>query len=621
MRRAWIPLLGMILVTLFTKISQAQLPIVQPVDWSKLKPADFADDELDMPYFLAHLSTVANAVVDRGENRGFIDIAVWRSRDNNRPYNARILENCLSLAYFYCTRRPWNPYFGDPALRKRLEAVLEYWCGMQSEDGRFSEYGPKEWNLAATAFATKFMGATLVLLQNGPPIDSVLMKRVVQADRKAIDAVLRREDLYAHGRIYTNQYCNVWPGALSYLRLVPDPEIEAWLRKRIRETVADFQSPVGYFYERNGPDWSYNLGTQPTNLEAAKRYAADPEIRNTFIGQEKLFYDWLSYNAVPEPDDPVFFLNRAVETRGRVPFIGREPAGLFSRDAPPGEDVELARLFCTSREELDGRRREVRTRLEKAWPAVDELRGFTPYDFLGRDFPRWLPTDAERRRAIAKLPTLAKERFIHQRTDSRFPVSYSFIRRPSYYAAFNSGQILNGMQRYGLGLLWNPAAGAVLQSQTGSRDGAWGTLLKDSAAVVEAGTFHPVFSVDGRTVRPKAGASDLPDGVLAVEYAVRKTGSKKIRFEENGIRIAVQYKGNFTENIPLLVGGKNSLVLKPGRVELGRFTIRFDPKAKPRIQEMEERQSFGSHGSEFKYVRIVKIEARDSLEYELKFSE
>ena len=53
------------------------LPEVPPADLTKLSPGDFADDELDMPYFLSHLHTVANSVVSEGENRGFIDIPVW----------------------------------------------------------------------------------------------------------------------------------------------------------------------------------------------------------------------------------------------------------------------------------------------------------------------------------------------------------------------------------------------------------------------------------------------------------------------------------------------------------------------------------------------------------------
>ena len=100
-------------------------------DLSQLTPDDFADDELflpynmaysekHMPYYLAHFHRLANAV----REDGFIDIAVWRNAADNAPYNARVMESILSLAYFYTTDRPWNPYYGSEALRARLEAAL-----------------------------------------------------------------------------------------------------------------------------------------------------------------------------------------------------------------------------------------------------------------------------------------------------------------------------------------------------------------------------------------------------------------------------------------------------------------------------------------------------------------
>ena len=47
---------------------------VPPVDWSKIKLDDFADDELDLPFYLHHFHTVANAVREDGPTRGFMTI-------------------------------------------------------------------------------------------------------------------------------------------------------------------------------------------------------------------------------------------------------------------------------------------------------------------------------------------------------------------------------------------------------------------------------------------------------------------------------------------------------------------------------------------------------------------
>ena len=276
-----------------------------------------------------------------------------QARDN-RPYNARIMENHLSLAYFYCLDRPWNVYRGHPACA-RLEAALDYWCKIQNEDGRFSEYGPGKWNLAATAFATKFMGQTLTLLNSGPPIDQTILRRVVEADRKTIRLVLTDDELYEAGRRYSNQYTNVWSGALAYLKLYPDQEIEQLLRHKIVESKSEFQSPAGYFYEKDGPDWSYNLGTHQTNLAAARHFTDDAALMAIWNEKDRRFFDWLSYNAVLEPDDSAFYMNRAVETRKSVAYIRREPQGLFSLVTPPVAHVPRSVPFCVTREEMDQR--------------------------------------------------------------------------------------------------------------------------------------------------------------------------------------------------------------------------------------------------------------------------
>ena len=84
-------------------LADAPLPEVQPVDLAKWHPADFSDEDLDLPYYFFHLHTLANAVESDGPDRGFLHINVWRRSDT--PPNSRIMENILSLAWFYCADR------------------------------------------------------------------------------------------------------------------------------------------------------------------------------------------------------------------------------------------------------------------------------------------------------------------------------------------------------------------------------------------------------------------------------------------------------------------------------------------------------------------------------------
>jgi hypothetical protein len=88
--KTFVPILFLSLAFVSTGIAQTTVnrwPEVPPADFSKLKPADFSDDELDLPYYLAHFHRLANSVVEEGESRGFINIAVWRNPQDNRPYN------------------------------------------------------------------------------------------------------------------------------------------------------------------------------------------------------------------------------------------------------------------------------------------------------------------------------------------------------------------------------------------------------------------------------------------------------------------------------------------------------------------------------------------------------
>lgn len=115
--------------------------VVPRLDAAKVRPSDFADADLDMPFALVHFARVANSVLPDGPDRGFISLSVWRGTAQLHPYNARIMESILTLAWFYTARQRWNPYRGHPALRARLELALDFWCRLQSSEGQFSEIG------------------------------------------------------------------------------------------------------------------------------------------------------------------------------------------------------------------------------------------------------------------------------------------------------------------------------------------------------------------------------------------------------------------------------------------------------------------------------------------------
>jgi hypothetical protein len=519
------------------------------VDLSKLHPADFRDDELDLPYYLAHFHRFAASVVEEGPDRGFINIDVWRSPRDQKPYNARIMESILSLAYFYTCRRPWNPYYGSPAVRQRLEAAMDFWLHLQNPEGRFAEAAPGRFNLAATAFSTKFMSQALTLLHDGPPVDAALRDRVIEAVRKTIRLVLTDPGLYKYGTYVSNQYTNVFAGGFAFLKLYPDAEIERLLRQRFNDGMTDHQSPAGYFYEEDGPDFRYDMFTHQSNLQMAWHFARGGELGKLLAEQERKWFEWLVWNSVPEPAWSGWVLNRAVETRSHLAMIP-------GKDTPIGEAAPEARAFATSRAALAKEIALERRKLEIAWPTVPPLApdSYSPYAFLLRSYTTWYPTEAERDEARRKLPYLARRNFAHQLADSRHPLVFTYVRRPAYYAAFNAGTQLSThkQQRYGLGLLWSETTGVVLQSQTGSNTAAWGTMADGAASVYEAAGLSAAYRVAGKSVDPRPGSFDLPAGRLVVSYALGDKGDKSLEFEEDGIGVRVRHSGAFVELVPLV---------------------------------------------------------------------
>ncbi len=595
---------------------------VPPVDWSKIKPAGFSDDELDLPYYLARFHEVANAIVEEGPDRGFIAKRFWRNEKDNKPYNARVMESHLTLAYMYCTKRPWNPYFASADVRDRLEAMLARWCDMQNDDGRFSEYGPKQWNLPATAFATKFMAETLILLKeagDAARIDDALHKRVIAADRKAIIATLTMKDLYEHGKRYTNQYTNVFAGAGGYLSLFPDDaEIKELIEHRIADVQRDFQSPCGYLYEADGPDFGYTLHTYHSNAEMAFHYLAGTAVGEAFVEMEGPWNEWLGYNLLREPDGSTFAINRGIETRQKHAAIRREDGAL-------AEVVPSARAFATSKEEHAKEVVQMRRQLAESWGKFDhpndEERNspYSPYIFLQREAKPFYPTNAQRDDAIKRLPYLAKQSFTHQRVDSRKKAVFTFIRRPTYYATFSSGDHITDQQRLGLDLIWLPKCGAVLQSQTGTADAAWGTRFDGAEQVCEATEMPATFIFADQVIQPMPGNKDLPIGKVIARYALQKEqGGKTITFDTDAIDVAVDHKGAFVEQIPLLTRADNPVALADGSARLklphGQVLITFPPGTQANLTPSDQKL-FND-----KIVTVLTLPASDTLTYHLLFT-
>jgi hypothetical protein len=209
-----------------------------------------------------------------------------------------------------------------------------------------------------------------------------------------------------------------------------------------------------------------------------------------------------------------------------------------------------------------------------------------------------------------------EQRFTHQRVDSHKPMTFTFVRRPAYYAAFATGDIVTAQQRFGLGLVWTPRGGTFIQSQTAGTTTAWGTRGADTSLVYEAATFPATFSVASHAVAAQVGAHDLPAGDLSVEYSLGSAGTKRVTFDEAGVHVAITHRGGFVEQIPLLVLPTDSLSSAPSELLVRRgnvqFVVHWSTSARAVITRTNER--VGERA-----VVAVAIPGADVLSYDIRF--
>jgi len=193
---------------------------------------------------------------------------------------------------------------------------------------------------------------------------------------------------------------------------------------------------------------------------------------------------------------------------------------------------------------------------------------------------------------------------VHQLVDDRYPEIYTYVRRPGYYAAFNAGKQISvhHLQRFGLGLVWTDSARAVLQSQGGSADAAWGTAADGAPQVYEAGQVEAVFRVAGKSIEPKPGSMDLPPGALTITYPLGGRGEKSMEFTADAIVVRVRHEGAFTEFIPLLDRGEDS-----------GFALKFDPPA-----TATKAESAAGRGG--RRLTVTRLAAKDALTYRLEIA-
>ena len=180
-----------------------------------------------------------------------------------------------------------------------------------------------------------------------------------------------------------------------------------------------------------------------------------------------------------------------------------------------------------------------------------------------------------------QLPYIANEYFNHQRVDNWNNMMFTYVRRPAYYAAFNSGPAFRSSLRYGLGLIWHPDAGLVLQSPSGTAGESWGTRIPELGIHFEASDLNPVeFIVNEQTIVPILGATDILQGDLEVIYpGNQRFFDKRLNFSEDRIDVFIDFievtnpryeTARLVELLPMMVGGEDILFVRQDTVVMAR---------------------------------------------------
>jgi hypothetical protein len=195
-------------------------------------------------------------------------------------------------------------------------------------------------------------------------------------------------------------------------------------------------------------------------------------------------------------------------------------------------------------------------------------------------------------------------------------LSVIYIRRPSYYATFSMGEQITERQRFGLGVIWLPGVGAVLQSPSDS-EVAWGTSTSGRKVAGEQILTSGRLEIAGERVDAEPGRRDLSTGTLTISYALGAGAEKVAAFLDDAVHIHITQDGEFVETIPLLLGPNERIDMSPMSATVGTkdrdiFMITFDAGAIASF--VEEKNRVGR-----KKIVTLKLRARDALSYRFQF--
>lgn len=506
--------------------------------------------------YLAILPGMVNDVeVTDPATLGFLGGGWWRTP--SVPTNARVQEHVFTLSWFHANARSWNPYSGNAALLKRLDAAIAHYLNLQHADGSWPEYSVTEQSKAATGFGLGYLAKTLANLRQAnalPTRRGQIGTALHQGMTWFLDPANPIWESPIH---YANQNTSGLASSTRALKLNPDAAMQAKLAGRIAYLAAHGQSPAGFFYEPTGMDINYNFEVMIPELAEIYVLTGD----KTVLSMASKFASWFGYNVVREPDGTGSLTYVGMSARTTVtgydnviPDPDRTNLGSFFVPEVPA----LAPFFTSA---------EDRATTRAAWAAASgPAPGLAKQDTSPRiiahaPYGESLPSKAAKQAAIAKLPYLASTDFAVQRRDDLTKQAYTFIRRPALYLAAFFGTRPSSEVRGSAGLLWHPAAGTIVQSQQDDTQ-CWASLLPngnpDARSDLDATYQVGGRAWDGQRIVPGSAPVvvdyALPDGRIRTTLTV--TPNTVIR--------AVKGTSALTEQVPLVLKPTDTVSFSDG---------------------------------------------------------
>lgn len=480
-------------------MSPQPVPAVRAIDRAQWQP-----EEYDLLSHFVNLDRLANSVVtERGPLQGWFAEALWRHY-SYAPFNARVMENYHSLAFFYGYEAPWNIYYRHPEVLRRLELALEYTFRLMGRNGAIPEYAAAELDtpmVAPSSFGMEYMASALEVAGDVMPPE--LRKRLATHARKAALYVLTSEEAWEHSVSFTNQFLGAMSGGARLARLTGDEELLRHVHQAGGALLGEFMSPMGFLYENDGPETFAYFFVTLHRLVPLYHEWPDDRVREVLYRH----CEWMGRWMLPEPDGETVLLSTSHQTRtsGRsyilVPRAEAVDAHAYAvADQRPriqkglgalmeggSRRADPLKLFLMTDEELEGYR--------EAWrrmgpEALDSLReaarqsGCSPVSTLAL-YPTYAPPAAERDEALASLPCLDPTPRWETMEDDRGN-QYAFFRNRRYYTAFAFSTHASAAN-HGPAFLWLDGAGTLILAHNGGGI-SWQTTLGDLRGPAGEGT-------------------------------------------------------------------------------------------------------------------------------------